>query len=110
MGYANIPLALGWGYGSYAGGQIYERAGEKAGLALRYLSEVLKVRELPGRDQAFAFLTARLGESPEQVTRLLWNTYHPSQVWVPFALAGLAAAVAMLIYNHLAKGWKDVNA
>ena len=23
MGYANIPLALGWGYGSYAGGQIY---------------------------------------------------------------------------------------
>ena len=110
MGYANIPLALGWGYGSYAGGQIYARAGEKAGLALRYLSEVLQVKELPGRDHAFAFLTARLGESPARVTRLLWDTYDPSQVWMPFALAGLAAAVAMLIYNYLARGWQDVNA
>ena len=110
MGYANIPLALGWGYGSYAGGQIYQRAGEKAGLALRYLSEVLQVKELPGRDQAFAYLTARLGESPARVTRLLWDTYDPSRVWMPFALAGLAAAVAMLIYNYLARGWQDVNA
>ena len=46
MGYANIPMALGWGYGSFAGGQIYERAGEKAGLALHYMSEVL-VNKLP---------------------------------------------------------------
>ena len=56
------------------------------------------------------FLTARLGESPARVTRLLWDTYDPSQVWMPFALAGLAAAVAMLIYNYLARGWQDVNA
>ena len=48
MGYANIPMALGWGYGSFAGGQIYERAGEEAGLARRYMSDVLMVKELPG--------------------------------------------------------------
>ena len=29
MGYANIPLALGWGYGSYAGGQIYRGPGRR---------------------------------------------------------------------------------
>jgi len=110
MGYANIPLALGWGYGSFIGGQIYARAGEKAGLALRYLSEVLKVRELPGRAEAFAALTARLGQTPAQVTRLLWDTYDPGQVWVPFALAGIAAAVALFIFNHLARRWQDVNA
>jgi hypothetical protein len=110
MGYANIPIAIGWGYGSFIGGQIYARAGEKAGLALRYLSEVLKVQDLPGRDQAFAALTARLGESPAQVTRLLWETYDPSQVWTPFALAGIGAAAALFIFNHLAKRWEDVNA
>jgi MFS family permease len=110
MGYANIPLAIGWGYGSFLGGQIYARAGEKAGLALRYMSEVLKVKELPGRTEAFADLTARLGQTPEQVTRLLWNTYDPGGVWVPFALAGVAAAIALFIFNHLAKRWHDVNA
>jgi len=110
MGYANIPLALGWGYGSFLGGQIYGRAGEKAGLALRYLSEVLHVQDLPSRSQAFAVLTDKLGQSPAQVTQLLWKTYDPSQVWTPFALAGLAAAVALFIFNHYARRWQDVNA
>ncbi len=110
MGYANIPLAVGWGYGSFVGGQIYERAGEKAGLALRYMSEVLKVQELPDRTQAFAHLTALLGQSPAAVTQLLWDKYDPSQVWTPFAMAGLLAAAALLVFTQWARRWRDVNA
>jgi MFS family permease len=110
MGYANIPVAIGWGYGSFAGGQIYERAGEKAGLALRYLSEVLKVQDLPDRSQAFAALTQMLGQTPVQVTQLLWDRYDPSRVWTPFALAGIVAAVALLAFNYLARRWQGINA
>jgi hypothetical protein len=110
MGYANIPLAIGWGYGSFVGGQIYARAGEKAGLALRYLSEVLQVTILPDRSQAFATLTSMLDQTPSQVTRLLWDTYNPSQIWIPFVLAGLLAAAALLVFNHLARRWQDINA
>lgn len=39
MGYANIPLAIGWSYGSLMGGEVYDKLGDKANLALRYLSE-----------------------------------------------------------------------
>ncbi len=110
MGYASIPYAFGWGYGSFLGGQLYERAGEKAGLALRYMSEVLKVHDLPDRSQAFARLTELLGQTPAQVTRLLWDTYDPGSVWTPFAVAGLAATLAMLFFIRLARRWQDVNA
>jgi MFS family permease len=110
MGYASIPYAFGWGYGSYLGGKIYERSGEKANLALRYLSEVLQVRDLPDRSQAFARLTETLGQTPGEVTRLLWDKYDPSWVWTPFAIAGIIAAVAMYIYIRLARRWDDVNA
>jgi hypothetical protein len=110
MGYANIPLALGWGGGSYIGGQIYEHSGEKAGLALRYLAEVLQVKILPDRSRAFATLATMLEQTPAQVTRLLWDTYHPSQVWLPFVLAGILAAGALLIFNHFARKWHDINA
>ncbi len=110
MGYASIPYALGWGYGSFLAGQIYERTGEKAGLALRYMSEVLKMHELPDRSQAFATLTEMLGQTPAQVTRLLWDKYDPSWVWTPFAIAGIIAAIAMYAFIHFAKRWKDVNA
>ena len=110
MGYASIPYALGWGYGSFLAGKIYERTGEKAGLALRYMSEVLQVHDLPDRSQAFVRLTEMLGQTPAQVTRLLWDKYDPSWVWTPFAIAGILAAIAMYIFLHLAKRWKDVNA
>ena len=109
MGYANIPFAIGWGYGSFLGGQLYERLGEKAGLALRYLSEEMGMRQLPDRTHAFQRLAEMLGQSPAEVTRLLWETYHPSQVWRPFAAAGLVAAVLLAIYNRRARGWKGVS-
>jgi POT family proton-dependent oligopeptide transporter len=110
MGYANFPIALGWGYGSFIGGQIYERAGEKAGLALRYMTEVLKVKELPARTQAFTKLTEMLGQTPAQVTQLLWDKYDPSRVWTPFAIAALLAALALFAFNRFARKWRDVNA
>ncbi|MFZ5453372.1 MAG: MFS transporter [Thermodesulfobacteriota bacterium] len=110
MGYANIPNAIGWGFGALVAGRIYERAGEKAGLALKYMSEVLQVQKLPPRPQAFARLTEMLGQSPAAVTQILWDQYDPSWVWVPFALAALAAALLLFIYNHYAKGWRGINA
>ena len=84
--------------------------GEKAGLALRYMSEVLGIQNLPDRTQAFSALTEMLGRTPAQVTRLLWDTYDPSQVWTPFALAGLLAAAALFVFNRFAVRWKDSNA
>jgi hypothetical protein len=74
------------------------------------MAEVLHVQALPDRSQAFARLTAMLGASPPEVTQLLWEKYDPSRVWTPFAIAGILAAIALFVFNHLAKGWKDVNA
>jgi len=110
MGYASIPYAFGWGYGSYLGGKLYERAGEKANLALKYLSEVLQVQDLPHRSQAFARLTEMLGQTPAEVTRLLWDKYDPSWVWMPFAIAGILASIAMFVFIRVAVRWHDVNA
>ncbi|MBK6767170.1 MAG: MFS transporter [bacterium] len=39
MGYANIPLAIGWSYGSLMGGEVYDKMGDKANLSLRYLAD-----------------------------------------------------------------------
>jgi POT family proton-dependent oligopeptide transporter len=110
MGYSSIPYTFGWGCGSFIAGQIYGRTGEKATLALRYLSEVLQVQELPHRSQAFAQLTTQLGQTPAQVTQLLWNKYDPGWVWTPFAIAGVLSAVAMYVFLLLARRWQDVNA
>jgi hypothetical protein len=51
-----------------------------------------------------------LDQTPTQVTRLLWQTYTPNQIWTPFVLAGLLAAAALLVFNHFARRWEDINA
>ena len=44
-------------------------------------------------------LCQRLDKSPKEVTKILWDLYHPWIMWVYFGLIGLAATIAMLIYH-----------
>jgi hypothetical protein len=41
---------------------------------------------------------------------VLWDTYSPQHIWIPFALIGVVAAVALWIFGRRARQWKDMNA
>lgn len=98
MGYANMPTAIGWAYGSFMGGQIYDAQGDKANLALRYLAGQPGAATGVDRTQAFETLQKTLNLDANALTRLLWDTYHPWKLWIPFALVGLASAVGIFLY------------
>ena len=112
MGYANIPVGIGWGFGALFGGQLYGNYGEKAALALKYLQDTAGVAaaQLPERNQAFEVLMQQTGMSATDATRMLFETYNPSVVWWPFAAMGIFSAVMLSVYNHYAKKWEDANA
>ena len=61
MGYANIPLAIGWAYGSFLGGTVYDNAGDKANLAIRYLADKLDITTGSAWD-AMTALQATVGD------------------------------------------------
>jgi MFS family permease len=100
MGYANMPFAIGWVIGSLAGGTLYEKAGEKAMLALRYLEQHGGVPAGVERTNAMEALQSATGLDPNAATRLLWDTYHPFRVWYPFVALGLLAAVGIGLYSR----------
>jgi proton-dependent oligopeptide transporter, POT family len=104
MGYANMPLAVGWAYGSLLGGRIYDRMGDKGNLALRYLAEHHGLTTGVERTSAMATLESVLGASPARVTELLWESYHPYRLWYPFAAVGLASAVGIFFYARWVRG------
>jgi hypothetical protein len=126
LGYVNIPVGIGGGFGNYIAGKIYGRVGEKATLALKYLHEHTSFGEgkvwdgdvdtletalgVP-RTEAFAKLQEVLGREGPEVTRILWDTYDPQYyTWLPFAAIGVVAAIALAIFGQLAKRWSDMNA
>lgn len=98
MGYANMPTAIGWAYGSYMAGDLYGKVGEKAGLALRYLESHGGVPAGVDRTNAMEALQRATSLDPGAATALLWNTYHPYQLWYPFAAVGVVSAVGIFLY------------
>jgi len=113
MGYANMPLAIGWGFGSFLGGNIYNTMGDKANLAIRYmidhgfLAANLTSDQMDAlRPEAFVSLQNHLQISATEVTNLLWQTYHPYELWYPFTLIGFATAIAIFIYSFWAKKYE----
>ena len=125
LGYVNIPVGIGVFAGSWIAGIVYGKYGEKAVLALRYLAEKTpfgagknwdgKVESLAStlgveRTQAMVKLQEVTGLDAVAATRMLWDTYHPHYVWIPFALIGVVAAIALYVFGRMAKRWQDMNA
>ncbi len=108
MGYANVPLAIGWGYGSLLGGDVYDRLGDKANLAVQYLSSQFHLADV-NRDTAFARLMEVTHTNAVDATRLLWNTYHPYTLWYEFMAIGIASAIGMLIYSVWVKRFEAAD-
>jgi MFS family permease len=98
MGYANMPTAIGWAYGSFLAGDLYGKMGEKAGLALRYLREHGGVPAGVERTTAMEAMQRVTSLDPGAATRLLWSTYHPYKLWYPFFVVGIASAIGIFFY------------
>jgi len=125
LGYVNIPVGVGVYFGSTIAGLLYGRFGEKAVLAQRYLAEHTawgQARHWDGnldtlaatlgvpRTGAMAKLQEVAGLDAAAATRMLWDTYHPHYVWLPFAAIGVVAAVSLWIFGRMARRWSDMNA
>jgi hypothetical protein len=62
------------------------------------------------RTGAMAKLQEVTGLDPSAATQVLWDTYHPHLVWIPFAAIGAVAAVGLWIFGRMARRWSDMNA
>ncbi len=105
MGYANVPVAIGWIAGSLFAGKAYEEGGDKVNLAKRYLVEELgqapDVVNTIDEADVVATLGAELGKAPLEVQHLLFETYHPETIWYSIAAIGVASIVGMVIYDRV---------
>lgn len=126
LGYVNIPVGIGGGFGATMAGYLYGNYGEKATLALKYLCQhtdylagkiwdgkVSSLETITGipRTEAMRILAEYTGMDHLTATRTLWELYHPQyHVWIPFASIGLLAIISLIIFSHMAKKWSDMNA
>jgi len=99
MGYANIPQGIGWAFGSWFAGNVYDKMGDKANLAIDYLQKNFSITGVE-RTEAMNKLVEVTGMSHQEVTELLWEAYDPYKLWYQFAAIGLISAVGMFFYGR----------
>jgi len=75
------------------GKALYKAGKIEAGLALmKQETGLKKIAVMP-------VLCQKLDQSPRQVTKVLWDKYHPWKMWIYFGFIGLAATLMMIGYH-----------
>jgi dipeptide/tripeptide permease len=103
MGYANMPVAIGWIAGSLYAGTKYEKSGDKVNLARKHLEEALSVPteaiEALSKSEVVPMLAEKLQMTPLEVQSFLFEQYEPWRIWIDIGLIGLASVVGMVAYS-----------
>ncbi len=103
MGYANVPLAIGWGIGSSIGGYMYQNFADKVTLAKAYMASQLHmspeaIAAIP-KEKVMETLATQLNKTPLEVTQLLFALHHPERIWYIFGAIGLASMIGLIVYD-----------
>ncbi len=103
LGYINATGGIGWFIGSAIAGSMYEEGGDKVVLARRHLVDALgqnaeTVAAMP-KTEVLPLLAEQLSLSAFDTQMLLWNTYHPNEIWTFFATIGFVSMLALIAFD-----------
>jgi MFS family permease len=105
IGFSQAPILIGATIEGKVGPQLYHLWSDKDVFARQMLiergvdaSQVTEAALPPG--EAFHRLVALTGESPAELTRLLYETHHVGAVWYFFAFIGVISAVLIWSYGR----------
>jgi len=105
LGYANVPLAIGWAVGSKLGGYLYENFADKTNFARQVLQSDFglsaeAVKALP-KGEILPLLASKMNLTAGEATRALFERFHPDRIWIWFALIGVASMIGLIVYDRV---------
>lgn len=101
MGYSFIPVFIGNILAGIISGFVYQRMSDKVTITEHFAAEKgLLIPEGLSTNAYFEEVAHQVSLTPRELTNLLWETYNPSSLWMVLFAIGLAAAVALFIYDR----------
>jgi dipeptide/tripeptide permease len=102
MGYSFIPVFIGNLLAGVISGVVYQQLSDKVELTRRYVADNgLQIADGLTTNAYFEEAARQAGLTPQALTNQLWNTYHPSQIWMVLLGIGLLAVVCLVIYDRV---------
>ncbi|MDR2389263.1 MAG: MFS transporter [Tannerellaceae bacterium] len=106
MGYSFIPVFLGNLLAGLISGQLYQSLSDKVQITQAFAaSRGLALPEGLSTAAYFEEVARSTNHTPQELTRLLWDTYAPSRLWILLLAIGLTAAGCLYLYDRwISKG------
>eukprot|EP00825_Cyclidium_porcatum_P005979 TRINITY_DN12935_c0_g1_i1.p1 TRINITY_DN12935_c0_g1~~TRINITY_DN12935_c0_g1_i1.p1 ORF type:complete len:274 (-),score=7.60 TRINITY_DN12935_c0_g1_i1:157-978(-) len=105
MGTSFLPLAGGNFFAGILSGDVYTKMSDKIYLLkTEVAARGLKIPEISDSFTQTDYINTAakmMGMNSQQLTHYLWNTYHPSQIWMVFSGIGALTGVMLLLYDKL---------
>jgi len=100
MGYSFIPMFLGNVFAGFISGDVYQQMSDKHSIVRREVTQRgLDISEGLTQNQYFKSVAEALHMNEQQLTNYLWETYHPSNIWIIILSIGIIAALCLWLYN-----------
>jgi len=114
MGTSFLPIAFGHFVAGIVSGKPYEIMADKQFLLEKAVAEkgfnIKPVTDTFTQSEYYNQAQHLFGMDSEQLTSYLWQTYHPSKVWLLFSGMALGAAVLLFIYDRYILNGKEMKA
>ncbi|MFZ4412288.1 MAG: MFS transporter [Bacteroidales bacterium] len=105
MGTSFLPLAGGNFFAGILSGNVYTQMSDKISLlktevAARGL-QIPEISDSFSQNDYIRQASQAMGMTSHELTQYLWNTYHPSNIWMVFSGIGVFTALMLFLYDRL---------
>jgi dipeptide/tripeptide permease len=101
MGYSFIPVFVGNFLAGFISGNVYQALSDKVVMTEKLIAgKGLQIDPGLSTNARFEEAAHQLSLSPQELTNLLWDTYHPSDLWIVILSVGLLAALCLYLYDR----------
>ena len=105
MGTYFLPVALGNFSTQLISGNLYQAWSDKLSLLQKEMIkrgiEMPEVNESFSKNEFFEMASQKLGMSHWEMTKMLWENYHPNKIWYVVVAIGIITVSALYLYDKL---------
>jgi dipeptide/tripeptide permease len=102
MGYSFLPLAGGNFIGGLLSGSLYSSLSNKYAFLKDYLQQNnISIENISNMDdgQIYLAVAEKLSLNHKELDLILFDQYHPGNIWLIFASIGILTSILLFIYN-----------
>ncbi|MCL3780350.1 MFS transporter [Prolixibacteraceae bacterium JC049] len=101
MGYSFIPVFFGNVFAGIISGNVYGSMSDKTVFVKQEIAERgITLADNLSKNEIFAATAEKMNMTTIELTKFLWDKYHPSQIWYVILCIGLAAVFALALYDR----------